>query len=254
MPHVAPVPGVQSDTRFVVRFAVLVVALVFVLSCGIPQFLYLEPPVFVSIDSVGATFVFSHVPGDPGNDESFLGYEIYYRFYDPSTSETAATTDAAAIEAAAPGNVVVVLQGRGYRRIYPEIESIKPLLKIASADKQDSTLDVTVTFPTTQSDRSGTPASAVWKAYPPEVLLRDQGFAESYGDETFFSVDIDAEPAADPEDEDVPPLLAGPPGQVHMGIVVIAYGIDYDGTIAEIYSDPLVITEPTNLIPIWYDS
>jgi len=52
----------------------------------------------------------------------------------------------------------------------------------------------------------------------------------------------------------MPAGLPVPPAQVDMAIVVLAYGIDFaTGTFAEVYSEPLIVTEPFDLIPIWYE-
>ena len=200
---------------------------------------------FVSIDRIGCSFVFSH---DPENDvESFLGYELYYKLYDPSgetDSQTLFASDAAAIEAAAPGSVVAVLTGRGYRRIYPETESVPPLIPIDPGDKA-SLFTVTVSFPDKAYIIGLEPASAEWLSSG-VTLLRDQSFAVIYGNETFFSDQIST------DDPDVPDEAVDP--TLDMGVVAISYGTDYEnGTFAPVYSEPLVITDTENLLPIHYE-
>ncbi|MFW5776901.1 MAG: hypothetical protein ACOCZB_06410 [Spirochaetota bacterium] len=202
-------------------------------ACGIPQFVFLAPPELGGVNSLPPTVSFSH---DEINDiDSFRGYELYYKFYDPNAGDvaTAFSADRAAIEAAPPGSVVSTLVARDYLRVYAAGSNAPPALAIRT-DERDEPFTVSVVFP---DGATIDEAAAAWNTEGPRtvVLLRDQG---ELGDPTepvgFAPSDITA------ADADTPATLpAG--GTVEMGLAVAAYGIDYiTGTFAELYSTAVV--------------
>ena len=186
------------------------------------------------MSSLPPTVGFSH--DEVNNIDSFRGYELYYKFYDPNAGNvaTAFSADRAAIEAATPGSVVSTLSARDYRRVYAAGSSAPPALAITAAER-DETFSVSIVFP--PSPASTDDATASWNAEEPRsaVLLRDQ---DALGDPDepigFTPSDITA------ADADTPGTLpAG--GTVEVGLAIAAYGIDYiAGTFAELHSTAIV--------------
>lgn len=210
-------------------------ATVLVASCGIPEYVFLAPPVLRDVTSLPPVVTFAH---DTVNDtDSFLGYELFYKFYDPAITDAPAalSADRTAIESAPPGSVTTTLASRGYRRVYTSSVQSRPALQVAAAER-DQPFTVTLAFPDTPA--STDPAVASWDPGTPALvaLLRDQAALASIagGPYGFAPGEISG---AHP---DTPTLAVGP-GTVEMGLAVASYGTDYlTGSFAEIYSTAIV--------------
>jgi hypothetical protein len=226
----------------------LAAAVLLATACGIPQFVFLAPPVPGTVTSLPPSASFTH--DDVNDTDSFLGYELYYKFYDPGLADVtgAFRSDEVAIESAAPGSVTATLDARGYRRVYAgtigagdavTAETRSPALTVGDSER-DQGFTVSVTFP--QDSASTEHASATWNAGSSRsiVLLRDQAALgnPATNPRSFLPADIDA------ADADVPGLPAAPEGTIEMGLAVAAYGTDYvTGTFSEIYSTVLVVDQ-----------
>ena len=82
----------MSMTRYILIVAMITIA---IMGCGIPQIQYLAPP--TSNDSVdNGTFMFFH--NTDNNIDQFLGYDIYYKFYDNISTTTTCIDDKQYIE------------------------------------------------------------------------------------------------------------------------------------------------------------
>jgi hypothetical protein len=223
----------------------LVVATFLWTGCGIPEYIYLAPPILGNIDASIATLQFAH---DPDNDvESFLGYEIYYKFYDPALTpeERSAVlqADASAISGASPPSLVSVLTSRGYRRIRTP-DNDQPAVRIDPADKGDA-FSIQLTF----SPDDG--ATADWPVALPSnavVLQRDLLTPTPKG---FGEADI----MTNPPDEDLPEEIGSYTGdpRLPMGLAIAAYGINFN-TFIQVYSTSIVINQEIELLQITYDS
>ena len=212
----------------------MVLAALLATSCGIPQYVFLAPPVLGTVSSLPPTMSFAH---DELNDlDSFRGYELYYKFYDPAAGDVdgAFAADRSAIEVATPGSVVTTLGARDYRRVYAADSSGSPALPL-TGDERDEAFTVSIVFP--DSPASTADAFASWNTEGPRtvVLLRDQAALGNPTDPVRFTPsDIRAADADTPN-----PLPPG--GTVEMGIAITAYGIDYvTGTFSELYSTAIV--------------
>ena len=229
-------------------------------SCGIPEYAYLAPPVLESIQQSPPVFRFSH---DASNNdtEMFLGYEIYYKFYNPMLDYAQLNVllggDYAAISAASPSSMDSVLVSRGYHRMDGiaggQIEiGQKPVLRIDPADK-DTAFVVTLGVP----DIGGIPdvnggLVAQWAGTPggEVTLLRNQALLGSDGDETFAKADIDLSP----RDADVPDGLESYIGvTLPMGIAVVSYGINLE-TFTQVYSTEIMIQDAAQLLEVAIDN
>ena len=212
--------------------AVLVLA-----SCGIEEYEYLYPP---SEYSSGTTIIIKH---NTQNQEasSFLGYQFYYKIYQndsESTPPTAASTDAATIEAnwttVYPDVVVKRLTDVGYVKMAsskdlssPTVTTLKsdPFFDVSSGELAES---VTATLYL----NTGTWSKAVNNATTDTYYLRRQATASStsehlsFTDLEYSSADCDA---------------ANPSGsRFWIRIYAVAYEVDTDWT--PLYGTPVRAT------------
>lgn len=233
-PAAPPAPGWGRGGPILILLAALLAALL-ATACGIPQYVFLAPPVLSSVTALPPTASFTH---DELNDiDSFSGYELYYKFYDPAEGnvEEAFAADRSAIEEARPGSVVTTLGTRGYRRVYAADSSGPPALRL-TGEQRDEAFTVSIDFP--DSAASTADAFASWESTEGPrtvVLLRDQAALGNPTDPVRFTPsDIRADDADTPN-----PLPSG--GTVEMGLVITAYGTDYlTGTFSELYSTAVV--------------
>lgn len=212
----------------------------FSVGCGIPQYIYLSPPILESATFDDLEVVFSH---DPANDtDSFQGYELYYKFYDPQESpDVAFAADRALIESAVPANVITILANNGFLRVYTSPTESRPALPVPLADRGVE-FQITLQFPKAVTDPAE--AAATINTTVPQVpsLLRDQAFLIASGDETFAVLQMD------PSDLDLSTAdLAGyPEPTVPMGLAILSYGIDSSRFIP-IYSEAVLLQSTLNL-------
>lgn len=215
--------------------------------CGIPQFVFFAAPELSTVTELPATIDFVH---DVENDsDSFLGYELYYKFYDPDdvpAYEAAFASDRNAIEAASPGAVVSTLQSRSFFRIYSGIAGTSPTLTVPTADKATA-----FTFRISFADDAiptDVDATASWTASTTfdATLLRDLTQLGTQSAVGFAPEDVDPS-----SDNDMPTGLGVPvSATIRMALVALAYGVDFEtGTFATIYSQATVAS-PT--IQIYY--
>ena len=224
----------------------LVVLVAFVLSCGIPQTVYLPPVDSVTVE-LGSVAVFEH---DTSNYPSgnFQGYEVYYKFYsfDTDLEEGPFADDRQTLMAASPGTAAV--KSAGYYRVTEQGNpqgGDPPLIEI-DLGEPDERYDIRLEFPITIS--TSYEIVATWLDDAPEEspvnLVRDPNVNPLLGELTFEPDDI----RLDVEGDDVPENITAFSGKIHMGLVVLAYGIDYERTFAQIYSQPVVSEEPLEII------
>lgn len=212
--------------------------------CGLPQLPLLDPPELAEITALPATVRFTH---DPRNsDESFAGYELYYKFYDPDTTVTGGVqaefeADRDAIEGAAPGNAVTTARSRGFYRVTPggTENDQPPTIRVAPA-LRETPFEVTISFPD-----SGTPGAetvATWDGFS-QLLLRDPNAPRTTPEELGFSAD-DLEPGVH---GDLPADPEG--GTLQTALMIVSYGTDFiTGTFAPIYSSGIVTDQLMEVI------
>jgi hypothetical protein len=202
-----------------------------VAGCGIPQFVFIAPPVLDDVVEIPPTMTFHH---DPANDtDAFLGYEVYYKFYLPATAAGHFTDDRAMILNASPGTVITTLAARQYRRVHVLGSEAKPLIRITP---QERGVEFTIRLEFQQESHTG--GVARWSAATPRVveLVRDQR-----------ALGLPTPPVGYTRGELSPqtayPDLPGSPDRDHfqMGLAVVSYGIDYvTGTFGELYSTAIM--------------
>lgn len=233
---------------FVMPFAVIS-------SCGIPTSQFLGPPDREDVSwSVFAppTVTFAHNVTD-NSGENFRGYEIYYKFYPylPAPMDGEFGTDRTALNAAASGSGKSTLDALGFYRIFGrlppeedgEIVEVPPLISIDQADSA-TPFPVELLFPNRVSVLSPDSARTLFLTST-VYLLRDQQAGTLLSEKTFESDDL----STDPNDPDIPAHIPPTDDRIHMAIVIMAYGTDFTGgTFESIYSDPLIVEQPLEII------
>jgi hypothetical protein len=203
--------------------------------CGIPQFVVLEGPQLIAAPSLINTVSLEH---DTANDtDDFLGYEIFYKFYDPSSSSAEFIDDSSAVEAAGPGILLSVLRQRDFYSVsaFPQT-SQRPAIRVSATQRaQDFTFDII--FPDQPDDTSEAVVRST--SVPPinQLIIRDRSIGDP--EEGFAPADVNL------SDVDVPDIDPPPSGGlIDMAIVVVAYGVDFtNGTFAQVVSAPLIVPE-----------
>jgi hypothetical protein len=197
-------------------------------SCGIPEIVVLEPPEITRVLTIPAAVDFQH--STTNDREDFLGYELYYKFYEPGNADQAFSSDRASLESATPSAAVTTLTSRGYFRVHAlSSTGQQPVVPISAAERSSSFV-VSVEYPATEFAVES--ASAVWEAKT-QRLARDLSlFTET---ETFVPADIDL------TDPDMPSDTTGATSTLPMGLAIVAYGIDFtNGSLSAIYSEIVV--------------
>ena len=210
---------------------VVMSAMIAVAGCGIPQFVFLAPPVLGEVTALPPSLTFSH---SPDNDtDSFLGYELYYKLYDPNTAETAFAGDRSAIRSASAATVVTTLGARNYRRVHAPGSDLKPVLRVTIAERGQA-FTIALAF----QQESPTGGVATWSAGTVREipLVRDQRFLQPPTPVGFTASALT--PATYP---DLPARPEPDAGHFLMGLAVVSYGIDFvAGTFGELYSTAIV--------------
>jgi len=194
-------------------------------SCGIPEIVVLEAPEITRALSIPATVDFEH---RTANDrEDFLGYELYYKFYEPGNADQTFSSDRTAIESASPSAAIATLSSRGYLRVHALGNAgQQPVIPVSAAQRTSSFL-VSVEYPAT--DLTAESASAAWSSSTQELARDLSLFGET---ESFAPGDIDL------DDPDMPSDTTGATDTVPMGLAIVAYGIDYtNGSLSAVYSE-----------------
>lgn len=204
--------------------------------CGLETVPFLAAPIVetVATGGVAPEFEFDHNPDSDPN--LFLGFELYYKFYDPDEYVDRYESDIAIIEGQFTSSPSTILSSRGYRRINNLVTespgSVQPPLLPVSAADRTRRFTVSVTFP--GSTVSPEPGKAEYPASTAtEVVLLARSAAETPGAFQTFSPE-----AVETSDVDVPNDIdtAG----IGLGLVVLAFGRESATFPAQaVYSEPV---------------
>ncbi|MFP4113191.1 MAG: hypothetical protein ACOC0Y_00120 [Spirochaetota bacterium] len=213
--------------------------------CGIPQLVFLAPP---DLDSRVGPPADVEVEHDAVNGiDSFLGYELFYKFYNPDTNQgrdgNTFSADRTAISNAAPSAVASTLASREYHRVYGRTESgsptftSRPVLAVPLAQR-GSQFQIDIAFPASAGDG---PAIADWGGVTLDsvsLYRHEQFWPSSDAPIGFDQNEINPNTQGDlPDPADTPQYL--------LGLVAVSYGINYvTGDFAEVYSSAEVIVQP----------
>lgn len=209
--------------------------------CGIPQLPYLAPPESETLRVELSTVRFLH-NAQANENANFHGYEIYYKFYsfDASPEDGPFASDRAQVQSATAGPTFLP---SGFYRI-TEADPAQSSLPLIPVDTADS-IEITVSFP--ESLVGPYAIAATWEdAGGPQVvpIVRHPTSGGGIQSKTFEPGDI----ALDPADPDLASELEASGNTLHMGIVVLAYGVNYDDNFAPIYSVPVMAIDPLLII------
>lgn len=211
------------------RGALVLILLTVLSSCGIPEIVVLEAPDITRTVRSPATIDFEHSTANDRDD--FLGYELYYKFYE--TEDSVFANDRSALENASPSAATNTLASRGYRRVHALDDTNQQPVIAVSATERDSSFTLTVSYPPNVS--SDETAIATWETQV-QNLARDLGLFPNNQDASFAPGDIEL------TDPDMPSFATAPIGTISMGLAIVAYGIDFtNGTFSAIYSEVVVV-------------
>ena len=239
-------------SKIAIRIIWLAATFAVISSCGIPTTQFLGAPEAVSSTVTPPTVTFAHNVTDNGTDpdkdienEDFLGYELYYKFYQwmPNPVDGQFGADLSIINAASAGTGTVT--GQGFRRVWEADKTIlqPPLISIDRSESGDP-FDVVLIFPDKPSASSPEPAEAVFLSRSVQ-LARDPYAGAVRVERTFESDDI----STDPPDPDIPASIPPTDPNIHMAIVILAYGADKTGgTFGPLYSKPVMVDQPLEII------
>lgn len=218
----------------------LIVACVLISSCGLPKTLYLSPPDFSSSGDnlLVLTHTIDNYDASEGLNQSFKGYEIYYKAYASySLAENAVASLQTSMStySSNPTQFMNIADDLGFVRIRRESTSAKPLITIAAPDSDawaqvqiPSVLDSRDWELTTTNPSSASPI-------PVFRSILDQTRWSFYDTRNFHEGDADYSGASDPSN-------------LHFVFFAVAYGKDPEATWQDIYSLPDTITVSGNLI------
>ncbi len=222
------------NIRWVLR-TLIVIAASMGSGCGLPTISYLAEPLNAGL-GLGNTFHFTH-DSTNNNTGDFLGYQVYYRFYD-SSSASNLTTDQNDIESSTtPG--IALIQSRGYRQILPDqtagLPVTPPLIPFTTAEKAqpivvtlDFNPDITTPIDATASTSDGV-LTVKLKRNNPVYPAPNTDTLKSFLTNDYTTVD-----------NDIPPDVTLGSGSVTIALVVVSYGFDF-ASFTPMYSVPVFL-------------
>lgn len=226
----------RTRKRYPTRFSFLWVFLAFVTagSCGLPKILYLYPPLSFSAFG-GNTVTLVHNPQNydalEGANQSFKGYEIYYRIYD---TESKAQNDIILINKkldTSPNSPDIVMSYAAtmlkFIRMKNSAISSQPLVTISNPEN-DSQFNLTLHQDSEWSISSETLAASIDVVRSIADITR-QSF---YNKSNYLSSDIDYSGSTDS------------PDSLYAVFFAVAYANDPETIGQIVYSNPVVISAP----------
>jgi hypothetical protein len=213
-------------------------------ACGLPTYIYLYPPTdFFNTGSSESPLLLEldhdsqNYDSSEGSDQSFRGYEIYYKVYD---SETAANSAVSTLSSQAstyykdPDSFMTWANGANYVRLRNETTNVSPLISLTAMEAESDQsyyvnlddLDVDVPGSWTLynvSDANTPSAHIVLRRNISETSRSDFQTASNYhsGDEDYTG--------------------SNDPSKVYFVLFAVAYGYDVSN-FSDVYSVPAYIT------------
>jgi hypothetical protein len=212
-------------------------AAVLVGGCGLEVVAFLAPPVVTNpADGIIPEYGFSH--NTDTNDEIFLGFEVFYKFYspDPDVYVQAYDADIDAITAQFTSSPTTILRQRGYNRIVnPAVDDPTnqelPLLEVPASFRATA-FEVVLNFP----GDAVTPAPGRAEfSFNDETVLLYRTAREGTGFQSFTPDEVET------ADSDVRNTITDTTG-IALGLVVMSYGRDRSTFPApQLYSEPVAL-------------
>ena len=234
-------------------------------TCGLESIVFLEGPRTDTFQPSSADpailFQISFLHNSSANNiPEFLGYELWYKFYDDAGGAGAISggpfdLDRAAITASPLVLGPSRLESSGYRRMLAANAGERPIIRLTDPEKADPSLRIYVSFSPNAGIVPSDQAVVTWPTNQPgatvQVLRRSVGGSSI--SELFLPADAERYlPAGD--FADVPSTFTAPPGNsarsiesvlsttdLAIGIFVIAYGQNLQ-TFQPIYSEPVSLS------------
>lgn len=206
--------------------------------CGLEVVAFLSPPVVTNpADGIIPEYRFSH--NTDTNEEIFLGFEVYYKFYspDPDVYDQEYEADIDAITAQFTSSPTTILRQRRYNRIVnPGIDDPTnqqlPLLQIPPASRSTG-FEVVLNFP--GDEITPAPGRAVF-SFTDETVPLYRAATDPTAEFQSFSPD-----EVQTSDSDVPNTITDTTG-IALGLVVMSYGRDRSTFPApQLYSEPVAL-------------
>jgi hypothetical protein len=203
-------------------------------SCGIESISFVEgPDEPFNEDTLGATITFDHNNSFVNQSDDFLGYELYYKFYDDSVIDPWEDDQNSILAEPIPTGIGR-LTNRGYRRIIrgDQEEAIPVILVTNKGLSYTIELDFFKSGGDTDAVASwddGTPTTIILRRNTPADDVPGQEFRSFFGafDEAHEDVDSDIEAAA-------------AANELGVAIYGLGYGIE-GGTFRQLYSEPVYL-------------
>jgi hypothetical protein len=244
--------------RHLIFFRILCL-IVLLSGCGLPVFITLNMPGFVSFSTVDGEFVFS-ADKDINNETEFRGFELYYHIYAPGAVPDSAN-DHLSLDA---------LLANGFKRISrasapqesrnaldrPLITSVDPLLTPPFDDLRVFDYTVTAAFsgladaiqPDVAQVDPGEPTVTV-SIDPPGTLVIRRGvfYTETGSTDIFKRFNEIANGDGDITPDIYTALASGAP--VPLVLYALSYGVNLEEGFTPVYSVPLYLGEIDVLFP-----
>lgn len=205
--------------------------------CGLEAVAFLSPPIVTNpADGIIPEYRFAHNPDT--NEEIFLGFEVYYKFYSPNPDvyiqEYEADIDT--ITAQFTSSPTTILGQQGYNRIVnPEVDDPTnqqlPLLEIPPAFRP-TTFEVVLNFP--GDEVTPAPGRAAF-SFTDETVPLYRSAREGTEFQSFTPDEVET------ADSDVRNEITETTG-ISLGLVVMSYGRDRSTFPApQLYSEPVAL-------------
>lgn len=215
--------------RIMKALALLCIASLIVVSCGLEQYVYLYPPVADKTDTV-LTF-----KNNPANDPAFFfGYRLLYRFCTNEAEVSSKISNVVSQFASSPTAIYAGMKNLGFRDL--KLGGPATDLIVNTADRQGA-FSFTIDFTNAVSNQDGSPTF---------ITISDSGIGTSPGIGTGLTVyrtitgqSGDIGFSYNERDKDLGYDDLGSnfeSGYTYLLLYVIAIG--YNSTIGEIYSEP----------------
>jgi hypothetical protein len=219
-------------------------------ACGLPTYIYLYPPTdFFNTGSSGSTLLeldhnAQNYDSSEGSNQSFRGYEIYYRVFDTTSAATSAVSTLSSQASAYykdPDSFMTWANGASYVRLRNVTTNLSPLISLtASAAASDQAYYVNL------DDLMAT-VSGSWTLYnvtdadtsSAHVVLR-RNISEA--------LRSDFQTAANYHTNDEDYTGSSNPSMVYFVFFAVAYGWD-DSNFTEVYSVPAIISNYVSYTP-----
>lgn len=246
-------PDRRERVRFMrnscVRILVVMCAAAIAAACGLDRgYVPLDPPVGDGEAPVVSEFGFRHNPQNT-NDTRFEGYEVYYKFYTPTSAQFDA--DRSAIQDFVAPGLESALKGRGFTRIgrLTSSDTVDPL-PLVSRDMILVDADVLIDFRFVPDRFDGKAFVSIGDGAEEFRIVRD---LESGGGKSFNELDpgtAGIQNSGDPDlstqsSNNVKEYLrsSGFAGQIDIALVAFATGTSFDDIAAnpQVHSPPVVL-------------